>query len=514
MRTDAELLRSFTPEAFGAFFERHAGTVTAYLGRGRRRPEVVIDLLAETFARALEHRQHYEPRKGPAIAWLLGIARHVVSDAERRGTVPDAARTRLGMEPLALDDAALQAVAARSQADFVEALSALPESQRIVVFRRVLGDEDYDYAVAPVGPSKQVMPAPAARRPRDPFELLHERLFVAAGGRIVHSRSRLIAIAATVVLLAGAAVATAAITLSGGEEAQPPASGQAASPTPTPTPSLNPGASPDPSPSRPRTPRGTAPSPGSGGAPVQPVPTPVPVIEADLKPDLVAGHAGWCVSVTVEILAIVTGGRECHAAGPPGTMLIASGVIEGAGYAIVDRGIRELRLSDGRRVMPERASGIPAGWRIATWPVDLQPPTFTLHDSGGQEIAPRGSAAIGPRKTRRVPAADPPRERCAIRAKRGSGLRPRRARLLDNFATLSLVSPSYLSCASTSFRLEGRTLRAGVLLNPRDLDAPTPPLPSTDGIATRREGPGRLVVTGGTKAQRNRVLRALSVTGP
>ena len=83
MRTDAELLRSYEPEAFGEFYERHVDTVAAYLARRTRHADVLFDLLAETFARAYEHRTQHDPRKGPAIAWLLSTARYVVADAER-----------------------------------------------------------------------------------------------------------------------------------------------------------------------------------------------------------------------------------------------------------------------------------------------------------------------------------------------------------------------------------------------------------------------------------------------
>ena len=64
---------------FGAFYERHVGTVTAYVGRRvRARPDLTIDLVAETFARALEHRASYDPRRGPPEAWLIGIARNLL----------------------------------------------------------------------------------------------------------------------------------------------------------------------------------------------------------------------------------------------------------------------------------------------------------------------------------------------------------------------------------------------------------------------------------------------------
>src|SRR3954470_18226012 len=122
MRTDAELLA----DDFGAFYERHVDTVTAYLSRRTRRPDQTFDLVAETFARALEHRSRYDARRGPAIAWLLGIARNLVVDAARRGRVADAARVRLGMEPITLDDAQLERINERGSVELADALAALP----------------------------------------------------------------------------------------------------------------------------------------------------------------------------------------------------------------------------------------------------------------------------------------------------------------------------------------------------------------------------------------------------
>src|SRR3954452_1597582 len=60
MRTDVELLA----DDFGAFYERHVDTVTAYIARRPRRPEQTFDLVAETFARALEHRGRYDTSRG------------------------------------------------------------------------------------------------------------------------------------------------------------------------------------------------------------------------------------------------------------------------------------------------------------------------------------------------------------------------------------------------------------------------------------------------------------------
>ena len=153
MRTDADLLA----DDFGAFYERHVTAVTSYVARRSRRPDVTFDLVAETFARALEHREGYQPRRGPAAAWLLGIARNLMVDAVRRGKVAEDARVRLGMAPIALDDEQLARVEERGRTDLVEALAKLPASQREAVLRRVLGEQEYPEIAASVGCSEQVV---------------------------------------------------------------------------------------------------------------------------------------------------------------------------------------------------------------------------------------------------------------------------------------------------------------------------------------------------------------------
>jgi RNA polymerase sigma-70 factor (ECF subfamily) len=144
-------------EDFGAFYEAHVGAVTAYVARRVARPEVVFDLVAETFARALAHRGNYDPRRGPEVAWLFGIARNLMTDAARRGRVADAARRRLGMEPIALDDDGLARVEERGSIELREALAALPPSQREAVLRRVLAEQPYPEIAAHVGCSEQVV---------------------------------------------------------------------------------------------------------------------------------------------------------------------------------------------------------------------------------------------------------------------------------------------------------------------------------------------------------------------
>jgi RNA polymerase sigma factor (sigma-70 family) len=150
---DAVELRS----DFAAFYERHVGLVAAYLGRRVGRPDLVFDLVAETFARALAHRDQYDAQRGPPVAWLLGIARNLVADAARRGRVADQARRRLGMTPVVLDDDALERVELRASVDVRRLLAELPPTQREAVVRRVLADEPYALIAERIGCSEQVV---------------------------------------------------------------------------------------------------------------------------------------------------------------------------------------------------------------------------------------------------------------------------------------------------------------------------------------------------------------------
>ncbi len=156
-RADAQLLRSTDAADFGRFYERHVGAVVAYLGARVREAEVVFDLAAETFARALEHRDQYDPARGPAIAWLLGIARHLIIDAARRRQVSDRSRLSLGLAPIALDDAQLARIDARGRVDLRATLATLTPDEREAVIRRVLCEQPYSELAANLRCSEQVV---------------------------------------------------------------------------------------------------------------------------------------------------------------------------------------------------------------------------------------------------------------------------------------------------------------------------------------------------------------------
>ncbi len=156
--SDEELLTSGGAEGFAALYERRHTLIRAYL---RRRlgphPDLVLDLVAETFAHALDRRDQFDPRRGPASTWLVGIAHNLLIDAVRRGRVADVARRRLGMERIVVEDAQLERIERDSGSELERSLCSLPADQRDAVERRVLLDEPYAAIAVGIGCSEQVV---------------------------------------------------------------------------------------------------------------------------------------------------------------------------------------------------------------------------------------------------------------------------------------------------------------------------------------------------------------------
>jgi RNA polymerase sigma factor (sigma-70 family) len=153
-----ELLTGGRAEDFGALYERTYPLIRAYLRRrAGARPDLVLDLVAETFARALEHRAQFDPQRGSAVIWLLGIAKHLLSDSMRRGQVADESRRRLRMERIHLEDDQLELIERESASELQRALNRLPGEQREAVELRVLQEGAYAAIAEQVGCSEQVV---------------------------------------------------------------------------------------------------------------------------------------------------------------------------------------------------------------------------------------------------------------------------------------------------------------------------------------------------------------------
>jgi RNA polymerase sigma factor (sigma-70 family) len=159
--SDGELLElsAEDPDAFGAFYDRLEQEVLAFFMRATRRPDLAADLTAEVFAAALSSACLFRAELGSARAWLFGIARHELADTWRRGRVENRARRRLGLEPLALSDEALERIdeLGAHRGGALRLLEELPQDQRVAVKGRVLQERGYDELALSLSCSQSVV---------------------------------------------------------------------------------------------------------------------------------------------------------------------------------------------------------------------------------------------------------------------------------------------------------------------------------------------------------------------
>jgi RNA polymerase sigma-70 factor (ECF subfamily) len=161
-RDDRELLRASRDGGggFDLFYRRHCRAVLAFHAQRVGQPELAADLTAETFAAALV-AVHDHARDLPDIplAWLFTIAHRKLIDSYRRGTVEDAARRRLALEPLALEDDDLERIDATARATdvAVELARRLPPEQAHALRARVLDEREYADIARELGCSQAVV---------------------------------------------------------------------------------------------------------------------------------------------------------------------------------------------------------------------------------------------------------------------------------------------------------------------------------------------------------------------
>lgn len=161
-KSDADLLKRIAggdADAFSALYRRHLDGVVAFHRRRVASPEQAFDLAAETFAAVVTSAADYRA-DGPAIGWIYGIARNKLRESVRRGQIEASARARLALDPVALDDPALELVEARADAGdgaLDSALATLSDPVRAAVVARVVDEAEYAEIAVNLGCSEQVV---------------------------------------------------------------------------------------------------------------------------------------------------------------------------------------------------------------------------------------------------------------------------------------------------------------------------------------------------------------------
>jgi RNA polymerase sigma-70 factor (ECF subfamily) len=158
-------------EHLAAGYRRDAQRLLVWLTRRTYDPQMAIDLVAETYARAWESRRRFTglPTDADALAaWTWGIARNVLADALRRGQAEHRAMRRLGLEPphLAPDEInKMQELAELGtlRATLAVALEDLSPEQREAVRLRVLDELSYPVIAARLGISEDAARARVSR---------------------------------------------------------------------------------------------------------------------------------------------------------------------------------------------------------------------------------------------------------------------------------------------------------------------------------------------------------------
>ena len=156
--SDEELLDASRrePAAFGVFYERHEERMLRYFVSRVGDAEVAADLTAETFAAALAGAHRFRARKGPAVAWLFGIAGNTLAVSKRRGRVEARARRRIGAPPLVLTDEVVERIEALS-GPVLELVEELPADQQEAVRARIVDDREYSDIAKDLRCSEQVV---------------------------------------------------------------------------------------------------------------------------------------------------------------------------------------------------------------------------------------------------------------------------------------------------------------------------------------------------------------------
>lgn len=155
--TDEQLLARSgeDPVAFEEFYRRHVGKVVSFAVRRCSKPGEVPDLVAAVWLEVIESTHLFNPGKGRAVPWLLGVAANLIASEARRSRREHEAKARLaGRRVLDDDDHSRleeEIDAAGVTGDLRNAISMLPQGERAVVELVVLDDLNPGQAAKALG---------------------------------------------------------------------------------------------------------------------------------------------------------------------------------------------------------------------------------------------------------------------------------------------------------------------------------------------------------------------------
>jgi RNA polymerase sigma-70 factor (ECF subfamily) len=158
-------------DVLAAAYRRDSRRLLVWLTRRTYDAQLAVDLVGETYARALATRRRYsgDPEDAEAVAaWTWGIARHVLHDTLRRGDAERRMLGRLGVEPPQLEAEELRRIEELAdlgtlRAALAGALGELSPDQREAVRLRVVDDLEYPAVAARLGISEQAARARVSR---------------------------------------------------------------------------------------------------------------------------------------------------------------------------------------------------------------------------------------------------------------------------------------------------------------------------------------------------------------
>lgn len=97
-RTNEELLASLRtdPTALENLYERCVGITVAFAARRCESPSEVHDLVTAIWLEVIDASARFDPDRGRAVPWMLGVASNLVADSRRRRAREREALRRLG----------------------------------------------------------------------------------------------------------------------------------------------------------------------------------------------------------------------------------------------------------------------------------------------------------------------------------------------------------------------------------------------------------------------------------